>query len=791
MTFGEKFRALTANTPYPWQFALYNSLIKGIVPHRIWLPTGAGKTSIIPIWLCSVWHQLEAGLVLASPRRLYFAVDRRVVVDQSEVVAQAIRKNAENTPLWELLCRKSASDNPLIVAVLRGQRVIEYEGVVSDPSAFALILCTPDMAFSRLIGGAYGCSTRVASREMGLVGQDSFVVLDEAHISEANIRVLDFVAKHNRPITKSFWWTTMSATLRQDADFRLSDDDLTLMAARLNAKKRATVIDVDAKNLVHSVLKIIEEHVQQWHRLIIYVEKPFDGNRIFKTLRKSYQCLLLTGTMRGYEKSKLDFTPFKVSHPDGKHVLIATSAGEVGLDISCDFLITEVAPAERLAQRLGRSNRWSECDEASVYIVNPAKEKKEAEKLRGGQAAITATVDYLKTLDGDVSTGNLYRHPIPAEAFSPVPMALTLNKASLLQIANTSYPSFEIADYLRGVEVEYHVNLVIRKDAEIQCLRSLALTDPTTDAFDALPIANNELFKDLPWDFVKKIAPYPDGGFVLISRSGAVSPVVDADPRSLVGGTVFLPESANLVNPEGLCDVDGCGEGDVFSKVQDTITRFVQTGDQEWMSLETGEKIVASTAEQLLKTVPAGKGMKTRVVFNAAGLIYIKKQNKVQTRKMLLKEHLIRATEYAKNLTAVIGLPTEVSNAIIDAAKVHDEGKAHPLWQLAFRGTTAGEPLAKNFKFVNPLLLNGLRHELVSALQNSELTPLSKWLVVSHHGRCRPIFEVNAYDPDAVEASADLNGQLPQLLSSLSAEHGVWGLAYLEAIVRAVDINAE
>jgi hypothetical protein len=32
---------------------------------------------------------------------------------------------------------------------------------------------------------------------------------------------------------------------------------------------------------------------------------------------------------------------------------------------------------------------------------------------------------------------------------------------------------------------------------------------------------------------------------------------------------------------------------------------------------------------------------------------------------------------------------------------------------------------------------------------------------------------------------------LPELLATLNIEHGVWGLAYLEAVIRAVDINAE
>lgn len=796
MSFEERFKRLTGNAPYPWQFSLYNSLLNDRVPHRLSLPTGAGKTSIIPVWLCAIWHQLEVGQALTVPRRLYFAVDRRVVVDQSEIVAKEVRQNVENTALWPLLADRTLSENPLIVAVLRGQRVLEYDDIVSDPSAFAVILCTPDMVFSRLLGGAYGCSPRVASREMGLVGLDSFIVLDEAHISEANIKVLDFVSKHNHSM-KPFWWATMSATLRQNADFTLSQDDLTMMSAKLDAHKKATVVEIEDKNLVAAVLKIIEGHNHRWSRLIIYVEKPADANRIYKTLRSDYQCLLLTGTMRGYERSKLDFTPFKLgTNESERHVLIATSAGEVGLDISCEFLISEVAAAERLAQRFGRCNRWSECRKAFVYVVNSAKPKKEDEEQSRRQSAVTETLAYLKRLDDDgvdVSTGNLYRHPIPVEAFSPVSATLSLNKASLIQIANTTYPSLDMSDFIRGAEADYHVNLVVRKDAEIERLCSVAKADSESEAFDQLVIANNEVFKELPYQFVKKASFLGVDEFLLISQSGDVK-VVSCDaliPQRLAGGTLFLPESSNAINPQGLFEPEGDGEGDVFSKVQDAVTRFVHLSDDQWTSLETGETIVAANAEKLRISVVVPEGMRAKVAFNEAGLVYIKARKKLVGGKMTCREHSSRATEHAAKLTRSLGLQSEVSAAIVGAATAHDKGKEHPLWQLGFKGSTAGEPLAKNHVFNNPALLNGLRHELVSALCNGQLSPLAKWLVVSHHGRCRPMFEETAYDPDALDASASLNAGLPELLTTLNAEFGLWGLAYLEAVIRAIDINAE
>ena len=68
------------------------------------------------------------------------------------VMLHMVRKNVEHTSLWILLSQKTLSKNPLIVSVLRGQRVIEYDDIVSDPSTFAVILCTPDMVFSRLLG---------------------------------------------------------------------------------------------------------------------------------------------------------------------------------------------------------------------------------------------------------------------------------------------------------------------------------------------------------------------------------------------------------------------------------------------------------------------------------------------------------------------------------------------------------------------------------------------------------------------------------------------------------------
>ena len=139
-------------------------------------------------------YQIQQTRTTTVPRRLYSAIDRRAVVDQTETVAAGLFESVKKEPeLFSLLKSQTMSENPLIVSVLRGQRVTEQEPVIADPSCFTITLCTPDMVLSRLLFGAYGCSHRVVSREAGLVGHDAWIVLDEAHITDAGRRTLDYV----------------------------------------------------------------------------------------------------------------------------------------------------------------------------------------------------------------------------------------------------------------------------------------------------------------------------------------------------------------------------------------------------------------------------------------------------------------------------------------------------------------------------------------------------------------------------------------------------------------------
>jgi CRISPR-associated endonuclease/helicase Cas3 len=797
------FKKLTGYSPYPWQVRLLQSLSAGQPVRDLYIPTAGGKTGVIPVWLCTVIMQLREG-TLRAPRRLYYAVDRRIVVDQSEIVARdlqtAIQQDGE---LLSLLSKHSLTEG-LVVSVLRGQRVTEQEAIISDPSAFAVVVCTPDMLFSRLLFSAYGCSHRVTSREAGLVGQDAYLVLDEAHMSPAAANVLRFVSelqkqelkRSSEANPKPFAYTCMTATPRSllDSSLHLGEEDLHQLSPKLKAHKAVKLTEVPDKEKLDSILRIIEQQ-SGWSRLIVYVEKPADAARLCNRLQKNYDVKLLTGTMRGLEKSRVvgNLSEFhQGATREGQHVLICTSAGEVGLNISCDFMITELTFAERLAQRFGRLNRWAEDKQSFGYILRFVKDRKKEEKEDDYQVAIEATISYLKSLptqDGwmDLSTYTLYTNPIPAGAFGPEKPSLSLNEAMIAHLANTSAVSVPVDHFIRGSSFEYNVNIVVRKKQETDALLRMTY-DELQEYVAAVAVWNDELLKDTATNLKKALS---ERGEMLFVSAGGEARRVDfdtVDPYKLAAGTLYISENLNLVNKQGMFDEHGGGEGDIFAQVQSNYRRFVRT-EEGFLCLDTGETVEADTTRELVKTLGTADGLKFKVIFDVEGLVYAKQVESRRNVKMTLAAHTAKAQHVAEELLTILPLP--MRGSVASAAHHHDDGKAHWLWQLASRGSSDGEPLAKVGYFDNPSMLEGMRHELVSVLCTAGLDDLAGWLILSHHGRCRPFFQQKSYDPDRPEQSAELNAKLPAVLEKLNEKFGYWGLAYLEALVRAIDINSE
>ena len=82
--FGEFFYELYKRQPFPWQRRLAKQVCTRNWPGAIALPTASGKTACVDIAIFAL--ACQAILPVAqrtAPRRVFFVVDRRVIVDEA------------------------------------------------------------------------------------------------------------------------------------------------------------------------------------------------------------------------------------------------------------------------------------------------------------------------------------------------------------------------------------------------------------------------------------------------------------------------------------------------------------------------------------------------------------------------------------------------------------------------------------------------------------------------------------------------------------------------------------
>jgi CRISPR-associated endonuclease/helicase Cas3 len=186
--------------------------------------------------------------------------------------------------------------------------------------------------------------------------------------------------------------------------------------------------------------------------------------------------------------------------------------------------------------------------------------------------------------------------------------------------------------------------------------------------------------------------------------------------------------------------------------------------------------------------------------------------------------HSREVRDKAREFAAKSGKSERITGAVALAAYLHDAGKAHRAFQLWLHGgdelalAVAKEPLAKSETLrldkaarERSGLPGQARHEIASLafaeahplLSDSQDRDLVLWLIGTHHGFGRPFFPPEAWPSIDAEFRADLGDgsvtvkgcrSLDDLTaewldrqSRLLREHGPWGLAHLEAIVRLAD----
>jgi CRISPR-associated endonuclease/helicase Cas3 len=370
-------------TPFPWQQTLLDGFISGERWRAIDIPTGLGKTAVMAIWLVA----RARGAKL--PRRLVYVVDRRAVVDQATDVAIELRNFVDRN---EEVRRALGVEGLLPISTLRGQLADNREWLV-DPSSPAIIVGTIDMIGSRLLFEGYGASRRMRPYHAGLLGADTLVVLDEAHLVPPFEALLEaLAATEAKSPVPPLQFISLSATGRDaQQTFRLTPADLRHPGVdrRLRAAKRLMLRDrIEPSTLVERLTSeawALSGDGQRAARCIVFCDSRDIARRVHEALTKLAPdpgaVELFVGARRVHERVEaadwLRNHGFLAGHrttPPCATFLVATSAGEVGVDLDADHAVCDVVAWERMVQRLGRVNRRGDGD-AIVVVVPTSPDK--------------------------------------------------------------------------------------------------------------------------------------------------------------------------------------------------------------------------------------------------------------------------------------------------------------------------------------------------------------------------------------------------------------------------------
>ncbi len=501
------FNALTGHAPMRWQTRLFRRMLAGDLPAICDLPTGLGKTSVIPIWLIALASGSRDSCKSPLPRRLVYIVNRRTVVDQATGIVEIMRLRLRDSQdkalvsLKERLKALAASTDEDVVGIsaLRGE-LADNEEWKADPARPAIVVGTIDMVGSKLLFSGYGDGRYLRAHHAGLIGQDALIVHDEAHLTPAFSDFLRTVAMEQgreverngrrdafgRPIRV----IELSATSRDGKDnaFTLEPEDQEdqIVQSRLTAEKRLFLHPAQDDRILEEILAQSVVHESANARVLIYVRSPEQAQQIARGLQEKLgkggreRIALLTGTIRGHERDQLMRQPpantaarvirhfLDGTKPERSVYLISTSAGEVGIDLDADHLVCDVTTLDSMIQRLGRVNRrGGEDRRACVDVVGGAPVKDQPSEF---DKAIAATFSILKQWEKqrtggiDVSPGNLRRlvAALDAEerkkAFSPKPETVPLTDILLDGWSLTSVQEMpgrpEVAEFLHGLTKE-------------------------------------------------------------------------------------------------------------------------------------------------------------------------------------------------------------------------------------------------------------------------------------------------------------------------------------------------
>lgn len=538
-------------------------------------------------------------------------------------------------------------------------------------------------------------------------------------------------------------------------------------------------------------------------------------------------------------------------------VVVATQTLEVGADVDFEFLVTEQCGARALIQRLGRLNRLGRhsCSQA-VYAHLPAPALKgtglDGWPVYGREPeTVLERLELAQGVDGDIDVSPQVIGALLGAPGDEPGRAPEILPALLWEWVKTTTPppgEAPVEPYFSGIaDPDHSVSVMWRCHVPSGGNRLW----PRPRNIETVDIPLRELRHELEGGELIRLDS--DGVTVEATTASRLRPgdiiVLPAD-RGLLDEFGWSPESDELVADVSLAasglPLDAmalrryCGV-DVAHEV-----RRVLQGDSE----EPDDDERAEAAEGLIESLKACPPLRcaedewrdfldrlvaapidvdgevSRLVLDEATdpALYdeLDEVSLVGDRAAVeLDLHGQAVGERARQVAAALGVSAAVASVVGIAADLHDVGKADERFQ---RWLSDGEPsrpaLAKSRLSRSRWAVAraaagwpaGGRHEELSArlVQNwlhgqeptldEQLDELLIHLVVSHHGRGRPLVmpvrdgtsspvqcEIDGMTATACADLSVADWEQPERFARLNRRYGPWGLALLEAIIRQAD----
>lgn len=370
------FHDATGFMPYAWQVRVATEGLPDVLP----VPTGLGKTEgAVLAW---AWRRLAA--VHDEPRHLVYCLPVRTLVRQT----------------MERLARYFAA-----LASKRGVEVPVHQlmgGAIDDewarsPDKPWVLVGTQDQLLSRALNRGYAMSRFEWPVHFGLLNQDCLWIVDEVQLMGPGLWTtaqLDWMRRKRfaglKPCRTTWMSATVGATFLATTDRRRDGlDAVVTFDARLDAdenkelqRRRTAVRPVEwfepstgkSSPPLHEQIAAAVHADHHIGTLSLVVCNTVEmAQQVFRALPETSSKILLTSRFRRQDREKheqrlLEFEAKRAKNTrrddasehvaDGPGLIcVSTQVVEAGLDISAHRLWSELAPWPSVLQRLGRLNR--------------------------------------------------------------------------------------------------------------------------------------------------------------------------------------------------------------------------------------------------------------------------------------------------------------------------------------------------------------------------------------------------------------------------------------------------